>query len=263
MSFCLLEPLTEYKIWVKAFTGKHEGLSSDPVIDTTDIGGPDPPMILNLTCQTQDTMYIKWKRPNNFFGSVDFYYLYIKLDNQIWSNITIPTQTKHLDTAVSVFNINWIKFQLKLRNNFLFTSILYFQFIVKNVTTDAVYKIQLQASTKSNRTGRIILGNISEHKSVFMQQNCEKLQEYLHTTHELSTGVLAGILCATLAFLFAISGFVMWRWVSLSFPWQTVSNAIFSQEMFPCILLLPGWSPLFSSNCATELELHTWWCFGI
>lgn len=178
-----LKPLTEYKIWVKAFTGKHEGLPSDPVINSTDIGGPDPPVIMNLTCQTQDTMFIKWKRPVNFFESIDYYYIYIHLDDQMWNNITLPTDTKYLDT-----------------------------FTVYNVTTDAVYKIQVQASTKSNRTGRIIYGNYSQPKSVFMQQNCEKIQEYMrHTTHELSAGVLAGILCATLAFLLGISAFVMWR----------------------------------------------------
>ncbi|KAK9890036.1 hypothetical protein WA026_008843 [Henosepilachna vigintioctopunctata] len=179
-----LKPLTEYKIWVKAFTCKHEGTPSDPVVNTTDIGGPDPPLILNLTCQTQDTMYLKWKRPLHYFDSVDFYYIYIRLDNHLWQNITLPTQTEHLETAYSI----------------------------KNVTTDALYKVQLQASTRSNRTGRIIFGNASETKSIFMQVNCHQIEKYLrHTTHDLSTGVLAGVVCAAFAFLLAVSAFIMWR----------------------------------------------------
>lgn len=96
------EPFTEYKIWVKAYTGKNEGEQSDPVINTTDISGPSPPRILNLTCQTQDTIFLQWARPDHYFYSIDYYYIYIYLDERLWKNLTLEASKEHLDTSVSI-----------------------------------------------------------------------------------------------------------------------------------------------------------------
>ena len=35
----------EYKLWLKAFTWKHEGEPSDPIIVQTDVRGPSAPRI--------------------------------------------------------------------------------------------------------------------------------------------------------------------------------------------------------------------------
>lgn len=83
---------------------------------------------------------------------------------------------------------------------------------IENVTTNAVYQVRIMASTLSNRTKRLVLGPSSEMKSVYVQSGCDKMQEYMrHTTHELSAGVLAGVICASFAFLLAVSAFVLWR----------------------------------------------------
>jgi receptor-type tyrosine-protein phosphatase gamma len=97
-----LKPYTEYKIWVKAYTRNHEGEPSDPIYNSTDISGPSAPRILNLTCQTQDNIFFQWARPNHFYFSIDYYYIYIKLNNRIWKNFTIETSKEHLETSVSV-----------------------------------------------------------------------------------------------------------------------------------------------------------------
>ncbi|XP_044256979.1 tyrosine-protein phosphatase 99A isoform X2 [Tribolium madens] len=178
-----LKPYTEYKIWVKAFTRNHEGEPSDPIFNTTDISGPSSPKLLNLTCQTQDTIFFQWARPEHFYYSIDYYYIYIYLNDRIWKNISIESSKEHLETSYSV----------------------------ENVTTNTEYQVQVQASTRSNRTKRIVRGPLSEPKTVYMRSDCDKMQEYMrHTTHELSAGVLAGVICASFAFLLAVSAFILW-----------------------------------------------------
>ena len=58
----LPEPYSEYKIWIKAYTLKNEGKSSEPLIVRTDIRAPGPPVVVNLTCQNGNTMFLKWIR---------------------------------------------------------------------------------------------------------------------------------------------------------------------------------------------------------
>lgn len=96
------EPYVEYKIWVMAYTKKNDGEVSDPVYNMTDIGGPSAPRVLNSTCQTQDTMFIQWARPDHFFYSIDYYYIYINLDDHLWHNVTLSASREHLETSVNM-----------------------------------------------------------------------------------------------------------------------------------------------------------------
>lgn len=72
-AYLLKGPNTEYRIIVIAFTLKYDGEPSDPVIQRTDISGPSAPQIINLTCHSQDSLYLQWKRPTSFYNSIDFY----------------------------------------------------------------------------------------------------------------------------------------------------------------------------------------------
>lgn len=90
-------------MWVKAYTRNNEGESSTAVYETTDISGPSPPKLINLTCKTQDTIFLHWSRPEIFYYSIDFYYIYVSLNNHLWKNITIPATKEHLDISVSSF----------------------------------------------------------------------------------------------------------------------------------------------------------------
>lgn len=105
-----VEPQTEYKIFVKAYTAKHEGDPSDAIFNRTDISGPSPPIILNLTCQTQDTIFIQWARPK-YFASIEYYYIFLSYGDFSYDNITLSASTEHLETSVrSIFNYNLISF---------------------------------------------------------------------------------------------------------------------------------------------------------
>lgn len=102
----IAEPNTEYEIFVKAYTSKHEGNKSEEVYNKTDIPGPGQPKILNLTCEPSDTIYIKWARPLSYFHSVDFYNVFVH-GGAFFENIMLPTSTEHLET--SVIKVNSVK----------------------------------------------------------------------------------------------------------------------------------------------------------
>lgn len=176
-----LNPLTKYKIWINAFTDKDKGEPSDSVENSTDVAGPNPPVLLNITCESEDRILIKWKG-NHFPSTGDRYYIYLNKSND-WNNVTV----EKVDTD----------------ENF---------YVLKNVSSDAVYTVYLQASTLSSKTGKLVWGNVSEPKSISMPSHCDKVQEKLELGAQgFSSGILAGILCATFAFFLAISSYILWR----------------------------------------------------
>ena len=69
------ESHTRYKIWVKAFTFKNEGLSSDPIEVLTDVRGPGAPILRNVSCLNDVTFSIEWAMPKDYDRSVDYFVL--------------------------------------------------------------------------------------------------------------------------------------------------------------------------------------------
>ena len=67
------EPYTRYKIWIRAFTDKHEGVPSEEMVVWTDVQPPGQPEIVSLTCQSGNTMFVRWVRPDTFYRTVDVY----------------------------------------------------------------------------------------------------------------------------------------------------------------------------------------------
>lgn len=97
-----IEPYTEYKIIVIAFTLKYDGEPSDPVIQRTDISGPSSPQIINLTCHSQDAIYLQWRRPTSFYNSIDFYVInYRDSSYSNYQQIQLNTSSSFPETAVN------------------------------------------------------------------------------------------------------------------------------------------------------------------
>ena len=67
------ESYTRYKIWVKAFTFKNEGRSSQPIEVLTDVTGPGAPLFRNVSCVNDVTLSLEWAMPINWDRSVDYF----------------------------------------------------------------------------------------------------------------------------------------------------------------------------------------------
>lgn len=86
---------------MKAYTRKNEGEPSDQIIRRTDITGPSAPLILNLTCQSHQSLYIQWARPVTFSGSIDYYYINYRPENgRYYEEIELSTEKNHLESGV-------------------------------------------------------------------------------------------------------------------------------------------------------------------
>ncbi|XP_046407157.1 tyrosine-protein phosphatase 99A [Ischnura elegans] len=181
-----LKPYTEYKIWLNAFTRVHDGVNSDPIIQRTDISGPSSPNILNLTCQAEDALFLQWQRPLEFNNSIDYYYVgYRDEKAYIYEEIVISVTPDRMEESI----------------------------IIPNLTMDTMYEIKVRgASLSIFDPVKIVLGEESEAKKVFVTKDCDKIQYFpVRKNNELSAGMIAGVVCAAFALLLAVIAYILWR----------------------------------------------------
>ena len=48
----------------------------------TDVAGPSPPIITNLTCKDEQSIYLQWDKPDLVFKTIDYYYIYYRNEEQ-------------------------------------------------------------------------------------------------------------------------------------------------------------------------------------
>jgi hypothetical protein len=95
------EPYAEYKIWIKAYTFKNEGKSSEPLIVRTDVRAPGPPIVVNLTCQNGHTLFLKWLRPTMYYRTVDVYNVHYRPEgNEDFENQVVETVNNTINHMV-------------------------------------------------------------------------------------------------------------------------------------------------------------------
>lgn len=76
------------------------------MIQRTDISGPSAPQIINLTCHSQDAIYLQWKRPTTFYNSIDFYVInYKESSYSNFQQIQLNTTASFAETAVCGSNV--------------------------------------------------------------------------------------------------------------------------------------------------------------
>lgn len=178
------EPYSEYKITVKAFTWKNEGEASDAVTQRTDISGPSAPIVSNLTCHNLDALYLRWKRPAEYYNTIDYYIVNFRsVAQHEFHEIKINASARHLETAVSIYLQLYV--QLCIVRNPLYT--FHTQMVLPNLTTNTFYEVKVRAASISTINPRqVILGSYSEPQKVHVdnfflsQQQFSIISIYFH-----------------------------------------------------------------------------------
>ena len=112
-----IEPFTKYTLWVRAFTEKYEGSPSEELSVVTDVEKPGKPVIVSLTCQSGNTMYIRWVRPELFYNMVDVYTVQYRVRDSEgkfdWKQQLVETVNNTINHMVNM-NTKQYRFSLKI-----------------------------------------------------------------------------------------------------------------------------------------------------
>ncbi len=163
------ESYTRYKIWVKAFTFKNEGQSSQPIEVLTDVTGPGAPLFRNVSCVNDVTLSLEWAMPINFDRSVDYFIIqYRKSPNQLLSR----PSTLGFSSEPGIFAETIIVNDVMQAHSRLF------EYSLSNLTTEAIYEIRIAGATKSiYRKNLVYRGQFSPVRSMLLASQCI----YYHT----------------------------------------------------------------------------------
>ena len=92
------------------------------------------------------------------------------------------------------------------------------QILLANLTSDTLYEVHVVGVTKSRFNDSLLYwGAPSETRSVRLQHDCERIQHMeslkkrRHTGWNLSSGMVAGLACASFALLLAMLALIFWR----------------------------------------------------
>lgn len=197
-----LEPFTKYKLWLKAFTWKNEGEPSEPFEMLTDVDGPSAPLISNLTCKDEQSIYLEWERPERVYKGIDFYFIYYRSEDE-WQFEEIIVERNGSQPNDGQDSGGLSEDGSKI--------------LLSNLTTNAMHELKVRAATRSiyNET-TIYRGDFSEPQKILLKLNCDqvKASTVVRTATiglELSAGIIAGGTCVLFALLLALVAIALWR----------------------------------------------------
>ncbi|XP_071748929.1 putative receptor-type tyrosine-protein phosphatase mosPTP-1 isoform X2 [Lepeophtheirus salmonis] len=203
-----LKPYTNYKLWLKAFTWKNEGEPSEPFTMMTDVRGPSPPTVSNLTCCNETSIFVEWDKPKIFYKSVDNYYIHYRKENAgTWKEIEVIVERTTFTTRPTTY-------------------------ILTNLTTNSLYEIKVQGATKGiYDSSKLFKGQETEIQKFRLRQHCDHVRAFTmvlskdssstsssstlrHLENALGSsgaGALAGVFVVALALFFAVVILGIWR----------------------------------------------------
>ncbi|XP_074603401.1 putative receptor-type tyrosine-protein phosphatase mosPTP-1 isoform X2 [Brevipalpus obovatus] len=171
-----LKPFSKHEIWGNAYTTKHRGNRTEPQAFLTEVQGPSAPTIVNLTCSL-DTLFLRWEKPENFYKSIDGYFVHYRPENSRDFHIMLKNGN---DSEV----------------------------LIQNLTSDILYEVKVQGATKSSSNeSNFIPGEFSHPRKVVLQSYASS--PYLDAP--LGASAIVALICASLALLLAIISLIMWR----------------------------------------------------
>ncbi|XP_015928066.1 putative receptor-type tyrosine-protein phosphatase mosPTP-1 isoform X2 [Parasteatoda tepidariorum] len=220
-----LKAYTQYKVWVKAYTGKNEGFASNSLEIITDVQSPSEPIITNLTCQSLDSIYIEWNRPKVVYHRIDYYFISYRSENT-WDFEEISLSSSQERPSHSM--------------------------IISNLTSNLMYEVKVQGASRSVvEHSKLYKGPYSELKKIFLQSmTASSLEEAT-----ISAGIIAGIVCVTLVLLLAVMAFVLWRFLCFRKYFQA---AYYYLDDPPRKRVTSENSKTFGDNDSNPIDVTAW-----
>lgn len=82
--------------------GDSEPEKSEIFTQRTDVSGPGPPRITNITCIPPNSFFVQWQKPVIFYDTIDFYYISYRSESATdFEEIAIDTSKENVDFKVS------------------------------------------------------------------------------------------------------------------------------------------------------------------
>ena len=191
-----LIPFTKYEVWVVPVgkeTTETEGEPSEKIFQTTDTAAPTAPFITNVTCYETQKIYIEWKRPKDYYKTVDYYFINYRPSLASAEYEDVQIQANAEDDQRFFLE----KERLHIPNR---------------------YCLKIRAGTKSIKTSDVYLGDFSEEKCVLLPRVGCSDNILAPTTpypdpqpDQLSAGIIVGAVAAIVFILLSILGFVVWK----------------------------------------------------
>jgi receptor-type tyrosine-protein phosphatase gamma len=151
-----LKPFTWYLVFIQAYSRKFTGEPSQTVKFRTDVSGPSPPQVINVTCFSQDSVHIQWQRPEDYYNQIDYYYVRYKALDSAWDSYTSSSK-KEDETILSANKDNLLN-----------------ELLITNLTTDEVYDFKVLAGTRSIHDSSFIYrSEPSQTYRVLLKDKCE------------------------------------------------------------------------------------------
>lgn len=185
-----LKPFTQYRVQVRAITGGGKGDFSDVYPVYTDVAGPSPPEITNLTELGSRSIYLAWEAPKHFYRTIDHYYIEVR------------------DTSTN------LKQRRALENNERET-------IVTGLPTNAGYSLHIAGVTKSLHSNMHYIGEFSKPWTFILSDPTAVNQM---ESEVVNAGIVAGVVCTIVFILLAVLGFIGCRSLTCRKYYQAAYN---------------------------------------
>ncbi|XP_069101709.1 tyrosine-protein phosphatase 99A-like isoform X3 [Argopecten irradians] len=187
-----LEPYTQYKVRVRAFTGGGNGEFSDSYPALTDVTGPGRPTGLNVTVTGSNSVFVQWEEPTKFYRVVNYYAIEYKDTSSFFHKPLI------VEAPIQKLNIT-------------------------NLPSNRAYKLRLAAMTKSIFKQQRYSGQFTDWITFELIDLLDGINtNYINNTtmttdpaaldeteqEIMSAGIVAGIVCGLLFILMVVLVFI-------------------------------------------------------
>lgn len=172
-------------VFVKAYTQKHEGDKSESVTWTTDIGPPPPPELINVSCVSEDSLFVQWRRPPKYGQKITLYSISVRPESSL--------NFDELNQPDCGMNTCFLE--------------------INNLTTNTMYEIRIRGTSNSKANPEVYLeGNFSDAKRINLRPNCEvEIQEADAQEDGYTATYFIGGLAAVVVMGLTISMIIIWR----------------------------------------------------